>query len=344
MLTAVIIIIFFSILIIVHELGHFLLSKKFGLFVEEFGLGLPPRAWGKKIGETIYSLNWLPFGGFVKIAGENREEEEEMSVKLPGEKIFYNLKIWKRSLILVGGVAMNFIFGWILISIVFWSGIPQEVFISAVQPNTPAANAGIQINDRITGFDNLNDFIGYVNQNKGKQITLKLERSGQEVDINIVPRANPPQGEGALGVGLIEAGQAKQGFFKGIWEALKLSAQIFATIFVGIFTLIKSAILGQGSLAAVTGPVGIVKITAQTSHLGFLYLLQLMALISINLGAINIFPFPALDGGRLLFLLIEKIKGSPLPRRFEGYANAVGMGLLLLLMVIITIKDIGRFL
>lgn len=344
MLTVIIIIIFFSILILIHELGHFLLSKKFGLFVEEFGLGLPPRAWGKKLGETIYSLNWLPFGGFVKIAGENREEEGELPENISKEKVFYNLKIWKRSLIIIGGVIMNFILGWILISIIFMAGIPKAVFIADVSANTPASQAGLMANDKVLGFTDVDGFISYVNQNKGKEITLRIERGGNEVDVRVAPRENPPQGQGALGVALIEGGQEKEGFFAAIWNALKLSGNIFAMIFVGIFNLIKLAILGKAGLEGVAGPVGIVKMTAQVSHLGFLYLAQLMALISINLAAINIFPFPALDGGRLLFLAIEKIKGTPLPRRFEGYANAIGMGLLLLLMAIITIKDIGRLL
>jgi len=344
MLTTIIIIIFFSILIIVHELGHFLLSKKFGLFVEEFGLGLPPRAWGKKIGETLYSINWLPFGGFVKIAGENREEDDEMAVKIPAERIFYNLKIWERSFIIIGGVVMNFVLGWFLIAIVFWVGIPKAVFIADVQPNTPASEVGLQGNDKVLGFENTEVFINYVNENRGKDVTLKVERGEEEILLNVTPRINPPKGEGALGVSLVEGGQEQQGILVGIWNAFKTSGQIFGLIFVGVFTLIKGAVSGSGSFEAITGPIGIVKVTAQVSHLGFLYLVQLMALISINLAAINIFPFPALDGGRLLFLIIEKIKGSPLPKRFEGYANAVGMGLLLLLMLIITIKDIQRLL
>lgn len=343
MLTAIIIIIFLSVLIIVHELGHFTLAKKFGLFIEEFGIGFPPRLWKKKKGETTYSINALPLGGYVKIAGENQEESEVVN-RLPKERIFYNLKIWKRSLIIVGGVAMNFLLGWILISIVAMIGVPPAVFIADIAPDSPAQFAGVQPNDKVVGFAKVEEFIDYVNQNKGKEIILKVERNGEALDVKITPRENPPAGQGALGVALVESGQEQQGFFQSIWEGLKISGQMFGFIFVGIFNLIKMAVLGQAPLEAVTGPVGIVKITSQVSHLGFVYLLQLLALISINLAAINIFPFPALDGGRLLFLIIEKIKGSPLPRRFEGYANAVGFALLIILMVLITIKDVGRFL
>ncbi len=341
MITAIIIIVFLSVLIIVHELGHFLLAKKFKIFVEEFGFGLPPKVFGKKFGETIYSLNLLPFGGFVKISGENREDIDQ---SLPQDRVFYNLKIWKRMLIIAGGVAMNFLLGWVLISIVFWAGVPKAVFIADVAPESPAFQVGIKTNDKVLGYTKTEDFINFINNNKGKEISFNIKREGKEIEIKTVPRMNPPQGEGALGVALVESGQEKQGFFKGIWEALKVSFQAFTMIFTSIFKLIKMAVFGQGALQAVTGPIGIVKITSQASHLGIVFLLQLLALISINLAAINIFPFPALDGGRLIFLIIEKIKGSPLPKRVEEYANAAGMGLLILLMILITIKDIGRFL
>ncbi len=341
MITAIIIIVFLSVLIIVHELGHFLLAKKFKIFVEEFGLGLPPKVFGKKFGETVYTLNLLPFGGFVKISGENREDIDQ---SLPQDRVFYNLKIWKRMLIIAGGVAMNFLLGWVLISIVFWAGVPKAVFIADVAPESPAFQVGIKTNDKVLGYTKTEDFINFINNNKGKEISFNIEREGKGIEIKAVPRMNPPQGEGALGVALVESGQEKQGFFKGIWEALKVSFQAFTMIFTSIFKLIKMAVFGQGALQAVTGPIGIVKITSQASHLGIVFLLQLLALISINLAAINIFPFPALDGGRLIFLIIEKIKGSPLPKRVEEYANAAGMGLLILLMILITIKDIGRFL
>ncbi len=340
MLTALIVLIFLSILVLVHEFGHFIAAKRFGLFVEEFGIGLPPRIYGKKIGETIYSINALPIGGFVKIAGENGEEDADK--KIPSERVFFNLKIWRRIIIIIAGVTMNFILGWVLISVIFAVGVPQAVFITQVQSNTPAAQAGVQVNDKIVGFTSVDDLINYINQNKGKQIDLKVERNGEKLDFKMTPRTNPPPGEGSLGIGMVQSGQQKESVLKSVWDGLKSAGQMFSIIFVGIFTLIKLAILGRSPLQNITGPVGIVKLTAQFSHLGLIYLTQLLALISVNLAAINIFPFPALDGGRLLFLIIEKIKGSPLPKKFESYANAVGMALLLLLIAIITYKDITR--
>lgn len=332
----VFVIIFLSILVLIHELGHFLVAKKFGLLVEEFGFGLPPQIWKKKIGETIYSINALPFGGFVKIYGEDREEKAEK------DRSFASLPIKKRSLIIFAGVLMNFLLGWLLISIIFSIGIPQAILITKVELNSPAAEIGLQAGDKIlsAGADN---FIKFIDEHRGQEIVIKIERNGEIKEFKTIPRINPPSGEGALGIALMESGLAKQKFLSSIWEGLKTSVEIIQAVFAAIFDLITKAFVGKASLEQIAGPVGIVKITAQAGTLGFVYLLQLLALISLNLVVINIFPFPALDGGRLLFLLIEKIKGSPLPIKFEKYANAVGMAFLLFLMAIITIKDIIRF-
>jgi regulator of sigma E protease len=365
------IIIFLSVFVLIHELGHFLLAKKFGLLVEEFGFGLPPRIWGKKIGETIYSINALPFGGFVKILGENREDEavsgpsEEISItqieekiiasenqltvdeKLTMEKItipnhrsFGFLSIGRRAVIISAGVLMNFLLGWLVISIVLNIGIPQAILITDVARNSPAAEAGLVASDKILGFSKVDEFIKYIDEHRGESVVLKIERGGKEMGVQAVPRINPPAGQGALGIALTEVNLPKQNFLSSIWEGLKTSLSIVGIIFAAIFRLIQSALIGKASLETISGPVGIVKITAQAGSLGFIYLLQLLALISLNLVVINIFPFPALDGGRLLFLLIEKIKGSPLPAKFERYANTAGMTLLLFLMAVITIKDI----
>jgi regulator of sigma E protease len=342
------VIIFLSILILVHELGHFLTAKKFGLWVEEFGFGLPPRLWGKKIGETIYSLNALPFGGFVKIYGEDREDEkispptEEISVGQRREKIsisgnqliineelvmekisapdsrsFNSISIGRRTVIIVSGVLMNFLLGWLVLSLIFSIGLPQAVVITEIFPGSPAEKIGLQIGDRIPDV-NVDDFVKFTNANRGQKITLKIERNGELKEFSVTPRLNPPSGEGALGIGLVETGLAKQNVLASIWEGLKTSFQIIQMIFLAIFDLFRQLFtIGKVNLEQVAGPVGIVKITAQAGSLGLGYLLQLLALISLNLVVINILPFPALDGGRLLFLLIEKIKGSPLTVKFE---------------------------
>lgn len=329
------VIIFLSILILIHELGHFLFAKKFGLLVEEFGFGLPPKIWGRKIGETVYSVNSLPFGGFVKIFGEDGGDPS-------AERNFASLKVWRRAVIISAGVLFNFLLGWLAISLVFSIGAPQAVIITDVKADSPAAKIGIQINDKVTDFKTTDEFIKYVNENQGKEISFKIQRNSDIIDFKATPRVNPPAGEGALGVGLVSAGFPKKPIFESLWGGLKVSIEMTKQIFIAIFNLITKAVVGKASLEQIAGPVGIVKITAQAGTLGFVYLLQLLAMISLNLAVINILPFPALDGGRLIFLIIEKIKGSPLNQKFEKIANAIGFAFLILLMVAITIKDIIR--
>ena len=334
------IIIFLSILIFVHELGHFWAAKKFGLLVEEFGFGLPPKIWGKKIGETTYTINALPFGGFVKILGEDGEDQK---AKENIGRSFGGLKIWKRTIIISAGVIMNFLLGWILVSLVLSIGAPKAILINEVLPNSPASGAGLIKGDKILNFENINAFVAHIEQNKGKEIVLKIERGGEEKNLTVVPRINPAEGQGALGIGLAETGFEKKNIFLSLWEGLKTSLEMVFLIFKAIFVLIGNAFSGKASLQDIAGPVGIVKVANQAGGLGIIYLIQLLALISLNLAVVNALPFPALDGGRLLFLLLEKIKGSPLPQKFERYANGLGMALLLFLMIVITIKDIASF-
>jgi regulator of sigma E protease len=234
---------------------------------------------------------------------------------------------------------MNFLLGWLLISVIFSIGVPQAILITKVEPNSPAAEIGLQTGDKIIGAE-ADNFIKFIDEHRGQEIVIKIERNGEIKEFKTIPRINPPAGEGALGIALMESGLAKKNLLASIWEGLKTSIGIIQTVFAAIFNLIAKAFIGKATLEQIAGPVGIVKITSQAGTLGFVYLLQLLALISLNLVVINIFPFPALDGGRLLFLLIEKIKGSPLPIKFERYANAVGMAFLLFLMIVITIKDI----
>ncbi len=332
------VIIFLSILILVHELGHFLTAKKFGLLVEEFGFGLPPRIFRKKIGETIYSFNALPFGGFVKIYGEDNLEEGAIR-----ERSFVSLKIWKRAIILFAGVFFNFILGWMVISLVFAIGTSPAVVITEVIKNSPAAEIGLMAGDKLAG-ENLTtkSVIDFINEHRGRKIDLKIERNGKIIDFAVTPRLNPPEGEGALGIGLIDAGLPRKSILASFWEGLKTSLEMTKIIALAIMNLIGKAFSGKASLEQVTGPIGIVKITAQAGSLGLVYLLHLLALISLNLAVINVLPFPALDGGRLLFLAIEKIKGSPVNPKIEKMANAFGFALLIFLMIVITIKDIIR--
>lgn len=328
--SVILIIIGFSVLVLIHELGHFLAARWFGLRIEEFGIGFPPRLLKKKVKDTIYSINAVPLGGFVKIYGENYGIGG--NIRQP-EKSFAYQPIWKRGIIIAAGVVMNFILGWLLFSAVFFIGSPKLIIISEVAAGSPAAQAGLMPGDQVLGFETINQLVDYINANKGKFIFLAVKRDNKKITVSAVPRLNPPPQEGALGIVLKEAGIAKQGFIASIWQGLIMSVSVIAAIFAGLY---KIVLVPQ----QIIGPVGIFNLALETGQLGLVYLLQFMALISLNLAVLNILPIPVLDGGRLLFLLIEKIRGKRILLETEMKANAAGFAFLIALVVFITIKDI----
>ncbi len=356
-----IVIVSLSVLIIAHELGHFAAAKLFNVKVEEFGFGYPPRLYGRKFGETMYSINLLPLGGFVHISGEDEEAEHGAAIErgetpaVDKRRSFKNQALWKRVVILSAGVFMNIMAGWIVFSAVFMIGSPSHLIISEVAPNSPAAEAGIQANDIIVGARvgksifsepiSNSEFIAAVKKVAGTEISMDIMRGDKTQTIKVLSRARPPAGQGAMGVALDEIGIERASFFTAIGRGFIASMDVFWQTAKGFYTVIKGVFSApSGALEGVAGPVGIFSIAAQTGKLGFVYLFQLVALISLNLAALNFFPFPALDGGRILFLVIEKIKGSPVPRTFEQITNAVGFAALMILMIIVTIHDITKIL
>ncbi len=334
--TLIIAIVFLGILIVGHELGHFTVAKWFKLKVEEFGFGFPPRLLKKKIGETVYTLNAIPFGGFVKIYGEDHSEEI-----LEKERSFESLPASKKSLIVAAGAIMNFIIGWFAISMVFMIGVAPTVFIGQVSKESPAALVGLKEGDELKGFNNVSEFTSFVNQNRGNEIDLNVVRENRKLIIKAIPRVNPPLGEGPLGVSLIDGGIPKHSITEALYEGGKASLKILGTIFVNLFKLVTGLLTGNWqATAGVTGPIGIFNFLGTASKLGVVYLLQILSLISLNLTAINMIPFPALDGGRLFFILYEKLSGSKLNYKVQAIAHTVGFAILILLMVIVTVKDI----
>jgi len=348
MLSAIIILIGLSLLILVHELGHFIAAKKAGLLVEEFGFGFPPRIFAKKFGETEYSINWLPFGGFVRIYGERTVEAGESPKEVIGkeEKIdksrsFSHQSAWKRFVIMGAGIAINFFVGWILLSLVFMIGTRPAILITEVLDNTPAFSAGLMSGDVVLGFSDDGEFISTMAGSAGEEVAFQVLRGNETVDINIVPRTvEQAGGQGALGVMIAKAGVEGQSFFTAIYSGLKMSILGMGEILRAFGSLLAD-LFGHASIPAnIVGPVGIFGIADQLGSLGFVFLLQLIGIISLNLAVLNFIPFPALDGGRILFLIIEKIKGSPLSAKAEIWANAVSFVFLILLMVVITGRDI----
>jgi regulator of sigma E protease len=337
-----ILIIGISVLILIHEFGHFLSARRMGLWVEEFGIGFPPRLFARKIGETLWSINALPFGGFVRIHGEKPELEAESGKTVDPRRSFANLSVGKRALIISAGVIMNFFLGWLLVSAVYAIGVPQKVVIQSVGADTPAAIAGFTSGDILLDFNVVDVFTEYVQSSKGKEIHIAIERNGEMLTLTATPRVEVPEGEGPLGVSLTEFGQKKLPLVQSLIEGLKTSAQILLAIIVSLSTLIVGLFTEGAVMENFVGPVGIFQIANESARFGLVNLLQLIGLISLNLVVLNVLPIPALDGGRLFFLLIEKIKGSPIAVRREATANAIGFVLLLLLMVFITIRDVVR--
>lgn len=340
-----------SILVLVHEFGHFVVARKSGVMVEEFGFGLPPRIWGKKIGETIYSINALPFGGFVRLHGEIDEE----NISLP-ERAFLNKSKKTRSAIVVAGVIMNFILAIVAFAIVYaFTGIPRntnEVKVVEVATDSPAQTAGLVVGDIIRKVDgrsitNGDDLVNLIENKKGKYVNLEVEsETAGKVAIQkvvLVPRENPPQGQGPLGI----AFTSTEIYYPPIWQrpaygiyfGFKDALFWGATVVVGLWKIISGLVVGQVP-SDITGPVGIFAVTSEAAKVGILTLINLVGILSVNLAILNIVPFPALDGGRLLFIAIEKAIGRKVVPKVEAFINTVGMVILLLLLFAITVHDI----
>ncbi len=335
MIAAILVIVGLSVLVLIHELGHFIAAKNAGLLVEEFGFGFPPRAIAWKRGETVYSINWLPFGGFVKIYGEKGEGKAD-------KRSFAHQSLWRRFVIIAAGISINFIFGWLLLSIVFMTGARQAVVISEVVKGSPAESVSLAANDEIVGFKTPEEFVAFTNAHRGQATTISIMHAGAAREVTVTPRKDPTPGQGALGVAVVGAGFERLGFFDSLWKGLTVSIESMGEILKAFGSLVGDLVGHAQVPENVVGPVGIFGVAGQLGSLGMVYVLQLIALISLNLAVLNFIPFPALDGGRILFLIIEKIKGSPIHAKRELWANAISFGLLVLLMIIITTRDIVR--
>lgn len=376
-MTLIIFIIVLGILVLVHEMGHFLFAKKAGVHVEEFGIGYPPKAttlgtwWG-----TRFSLNWVPFGGFVKILGENydKETEEDLSKeskdfsetsssKLQALRFTQVSRKWQ-ALILAGGVLFNVLFAWVLFSLAFMIGIPTPVdnefggevknpslTVISVLENSPAKEVGLKSGDKIvsmsfgdeipfepTSPEIVSDFI---NRSTG-EIKLDIVRGEELIKFNIIPDENIVEDKRIIGISMDVVGELSLPPHKAVYEGAKVTVRFTYLTVEGLYGLVKDAFKGEADISQVTGPVGIVGLVGDASRLGFAYLITFTALISINLAIINMIPFPALDGGRLLFVAIEGITKKPINPKFAMVVNTVGFGILILLMLVVTYRDIVK--
>ncbi len=361
----IIFILILLVLVIAHEWGHFIVAKKNGIRVDEFAFGMGPKLLSIKRGETTYRFNAFPIGGYVKIFGENPDED---SINGPDKarSIVYKSKAVQAS-VMVAGVVMNFLVAWLLLSVGFMSGLPtsvgtapsgvtihdQALTVTSVVASSPAEKAGLKIGDKIMHLETPTDTTEtpsaesvqyFVRRHNGEPITVSYIRGKANQETIITPETNETTHTPMIGISMDIIGTLKLPIHKALWEGLKLSWNIVLATVHGFYTLIHDSVMGHGNLSSVTGPVGIVGVVGDAAEFGFIYLLSFTALISINLAVINLIPFPALDGGRLLFLLIEKIKGSRIKPSFANTANAIGFILLMILMVVITYNDIVKLL
>ncbi len=368
--TIIIFLLVLSLLVFVHELGHFVSARKLGVRSEEFGFGFPPRVfglyksdngkwkkvWGNKKVEdnvdTIYSINAIPLGGFVKIKGQDGDEKQ-------ASDSFASKKSWKRGVILSSGVIMNIVLAAVLISIGLMIGFPQaidknnlpksikvsdeKIQVTQVLKDYPADLAGIKASDVILSINeneikSEEDVQKYIAETEG-EVILKISRNNEVQDLNIIPKTEEG-GKKIIGIGFSQTAVIKYPWYQAIWEGIKMTGYLLWAIIFSLYELIRNLIVGQSASVDVAGPIGIADLTGQMARMGLIYLIQFTALLSLNLAVINILPFPALDGGRLLFLLIEKIKGKPVKQTVEAIFHNLGFILLMALVAWVTLKDI----
>ena len=345
------------ILVIVHEAGHFVAAKLMGIRVDEFGFGLPPRIFGKKFGETIYSLNWLPIGGFVKLYGEDEQHPEY--VKSQKNRAFFSKKPWQRAIVLIAGVSMNFVLAWLIFSYLFTVGLDLptgEVKVGEVLPSSPAEEIGIQVEDvvrkiivteggvqktvEITIPDTL---VQTIDAHRGESVTVVVERDSQLVELPTTLRSREESEQG-LGISFSPVIERQQyPWYQSFSVAFFFILSLIQQLFVGISGLIGRALTFHNVSKEVSGPLGIGVLVNDTKQYGIDALLHLTALLSVNLAVINIAPFPALDGGRLLFVVIETLTGKKVNQRWEQLLHQAGMLILLFLLFIISINDVYKF-
>lgn len=342
MMTLIYFILILGIIVLVHEFGHFIFAKMFGVHVYEFSIGMGPKIWGTKPkkGKTAYNIRAVPIGGFVQLAGEEVDDDSS----IPKDKKLYNKPIWQRFLIMFFGAGNNFILAFILLFLIgLFTGSPNmDPVVNKVDPAYPMYEAGIRDNDKIVSINGkkvstIDDVQVYMTlAAKGETVDFVIERNGKEQKYEVTPKKEEADGVVTYKFGITFEQQKEKGFL----NALKYAFIKIGALIKQMFIVLGSLFTGKLGLNSLSGPVGIYSIVGETAEAGFTNILNLIALLSVNVGFLNLIPFPAFDGGRLLFLIIEKIKGSKVSPKVENAIHSVGFILILLLLIFITFNDI----
>ena len=366
-MTIILFLIILTLLVFVHELGHFLIAKWGKVRVDEFAVGFPPRLFSVTYGETTYAFNLIPFGGYVKIFGENPEE-----AVTEDKSNFASKPRLVQSAILLGGVLFNFLFAWLLFASALTLGLTvpsnyigslplKDVSVQVVGtvPHSPAEAAGLQTGDEIVGLESsvtkledlsVENIQAFISSHKDEVISFHIKRGSHISEsviieggetIKVTPIEGVVSGKAAIGISLAELDTLQLPLGQAIVEGFKMTGRAGYAVAEGLWHFISRAFAGKASVSEVTGPVGIATLVGNASEFGFAYLMGFAAFISVNLAVINLIPFPALDGGRLLFVIIEAVIRKPLNPRIITYTNAIGFLLLIGLMLIVTFKDVS---
>ena len=330
-------------IILVHEFGHFIFSKLFKVYVYEFSLGMGPKLlhYKKKKGETEYCLRLIPIGGFVSLAGEDADDNS----KIPDDRKLYNKPVWQRFLIMIAGASFNFIFAFVVLFIMalIYGSSSMKPVIANVSPEYPAYTAGVEVGDTIFSIDGERTFSWsevqlYISMSKGKEMEFVLKNDdGEKRTVMITPDViEDEEGNKSYLVGIGLDNVKKKGFVNSI----KYTAETTGYLFRLMFITLEQLFTGKVGVKDLSGPVGIYTVVSEEAKQGFESLMYLTAYLSVNVGVINLLPFPAFDGGRVLFLIIEKIRRKPVKAKTEAIVNSIGFCLLIGLMLVVTIFDI----
>ena len=330
-------------IILVHEFGHFIFSKLFKVYVYEFSIGMGPKLlhYKKKNGETEYCLRLIPIGGFVSLAGEDADDNS----KIPDDRKLYNKPVWQRFIIMVAGASFNFIFAFVMLFVMalIYGSTSMKPVIANVSEEYPAYKAGVEVGDTVVSIDgertsSWSEVQLYIGMSKGNTMEFVLkDTEGNKRTVMITPEV-VEDGEGnksyLVGIGLDAT--KKRGFNESLTYAFETTGYLFRLM----FTTLKQLFTGGVGVNDLSGPVGIYTVVSDQAKQGFENLMSLTAYLSVNVGVINLLPFPAFDGGRVLFLIIEKIRRKPVKAKTEAIVNSIGFSVLILLMIVVTIGDI----